>query len=406
MPRFNYRAYDGEGRLASGAIEAQSAAEAAARIAARGLRAFETHAAAGEERPAWWQLELARGPLSAHDLAETTRELAALAGADLPLDEALGLVVLQLPAGRARSAFEHVRQRVTEGASLSDAMAAEGKAFPAFMIGMLRAGEAAGALAGVLEDLAAHLEGTAELRGRITSALLYPCVLMALAALAVSAILVLLVPALAGVFQDAGAEMPVMLAALLAVRDLLAGHGQAMLAGLLLIVLLALMLSRDDRVRLLLARAALALPVGGAIIGESEAARLARTLSVLLRSGVPLVAALGTATALIRNRHMAGRLAPVADSVKEGAQLARSLAVTGALPPLIIRLATVGEETGRLESMLLHGARVLESRVERRIERLVALLTPALTIAIGLGVGGLVASVMSAMLSVNEAVLR
>jgi general secretion pathway protein F len=80
--------------------------------------------------------------------------------------------------------------------------------------------------------------------------------------------------------------------------------------------------------------------------------------------------------------------------------------VTGALPPLIIRLATVGEETGRLESMLLHGARVLESRVERRIERLVALLTPALTIAIGLGVGGLVASVMSAMLSVNEAVLR
>lgn len=406
MPRFDYRAYDGEGRLASGAVEAASAAEAAARVAARGLKVFETRASAAAAPTPWWRPELARGTLSMTELAETTRELAALAGADLPIDEALGLVVLQLSPGRAQNAFEHVRRRVTEGSSLSEAMAAEGKIFPAFMIGMLRAGEAAGALAGVLDDLAVHLERTAELRGRIASALLYPCVLMVLAILAVSAILVLLVPALAGVFEDAGAQLPVVLGVLVAIRDTLAEHGQAILAGLLLLVLLALFAARDERVRLALSRSALRLPIAGSIIAESESARLARSLSILLRSGVPLVGALGTAAGLLRNRHMAARLAPVASGVKEGAGLARRLAASGVLPPLVIRLVAVGEETGRLEPMLLHGARVLEARVERKIERLVAMLTPALTIAIGLGVGGLVASVMTAMLSVNEMVLR
>jgi general secretion pathway protein F len=142
------------------------------------------------------------------------------------------------------------------------------------------------------------------------------------------------------------------------------------------------------------------------MIVEAETAQLARVLAVQLGSGVPLVSGLGTAIGLVRFAYLRASLAGVADQVTQGIGLNRPLAAAGLLPPLLIRLVKVGEETGQLERMLLHAARVYESKVERNLERVIGLITPILTILIGIGVGSLVLSVMDAVLSINEMVLR
>ncbi len=407
MPMFSYQALDGDGRHCRGDVEAKTLAEALERLRCRGLHPFEAMAASGEAGTAWWRRDLLGGSALSHGaIAQTTHELATLIGADLPLDEALRLVALQQPAGRARTVLDRVLKAVLEGASLSDAMSAQSGAYPSFYLGMLRAGEAAGTLGPVLDELAQHLERTGEIRGRIASALVYPLVLMAMAVVAVAAILVLLVPSLAGIFADAGQQPPATVRVLLGLRWVIAEQWPLLLTGATVVALSGAALARDPRVRLALARLLLGLPVAGPLVAEVEAARFARALATLIRSGVPLVGALSIASGLVRNAFMAQRLGEVVEQVRRGSNLARPLAAAAVLPALVQRLVTVGEETGQLERMLLHAARIHEQKVGRSVERMVALITPLLTILIGLGVGGLVMSVMNAVLSVNELVFR
>lgn len=403
MPRFSYRAYDANGRPLDGELDAPSFADALERLTRQGLRPFETRpvsASTGRDRAPG-----SGRPLPHRALAQLVHELATLIAADLPLDEALRLALLNQPAGRTRAVLSTVLDEVMAGASLAAALVSTG-AFPAYVSDMVRAGESTGSLANVLEELSRHLERAGELREKIASALVYPAVLMGMALIAVATILALLVPSLAGIFADANVEPPATIRFLLTLRRVLANDTLMVIAGVLAVTVALLALRRVAGVRLAASRLLLATPFAGRLITEADAALFARVLAVQLKSGVPLVSALGTAIGLVRSGAIKSTLAGLPSEVAEGSGLARPLAAAGVLPPLVVRLVKVGEETGQLERMLLHAAKVYEGKVERSLDRIVGLITPVLTILIGIGIGSLVLSVMDAVFSINEMVLR
>lgn len=405
MPRFSYRAYDPTGREHGGEIDAPGLADALEMLARQGLRPFDTRPAEGGTAVATSGRWLSSTRLSPKALAQVVHELATLVSADLPLDEALRLALLNQPAGRSRIAVTQALEGVMGGASLSAALAST-RAFPVYLTDMLRAGESAGGLASVLDELSKHLERVNEIREKVASALVYPAVLMGMAVIAVATILALLVPSLAGIFADANVEPPATVRMLLGVRELVTDHALTLLAVVVAISAGLLVLCRIPRFQLGVSKLLLSLPFVGSSIVEAESAQLARVLAVQLRSGVPLVEALRTAVGLVRSRYLKLRLGGVAEQLTQGAFLTRPLTECGLLPPLLLRLVRVGEETGRLEQMLTHAAQVFERKGERRLERLVGLITPVMTILIGIGVGSLVLSVMDAVLSINDMVLR
>lgn len=403
MPRFRYSAYDATGRLRQGEAEAASLQAFLAWLHGQGLQPFETGEVAGSGRLPWWQRDLTGpGRLSAASLRLLTRELATLVGAEIPLDEALRLVLLQSPAGKTRLVVEAVLARVLDGDSLSKAMRAQAGMFPDDYLSMLAAGEASGTLATVLDDMALYLDRVGELRARIGSALVYPAVLMAMAVIAITLILMALVPALEPIFADAGTPPPLAFQVFAGLSSLITGYWPHLLAGTAAAILLISALLRVPAVTAALDRLWLGLPIVGSLITNMEVGRFGRALGTLIRAGVPMLAALEISRGLARNSAVRSAIGRAAEQVKEGSALARPLEESGRFPALALRLIGVGEETGQLERMLTHVAQIYEIDVQRRIDRLMSLLTPALTLAIGLVVGGLILSVMNAVLSVNE----
>jgi general secretion pathway protein F len=215
-----------------------------------------------------------------------------------------------------------------------------------------------------------------------------------------------LLPTLAPIFKDAGAEPPFIIQRLLDGQAFVARHWIALCVALACVAAGLLALSQNPQVKTQLHRLLLRMPLVGQLITMAETAKLARTLASLLGSGVPMLSALRIVEGIAGNASFTAALATASDEVKEGRMLSQALRKGGIFPSLMVRLVAVGEETGRLEPMLRHVEKIFETQVQRRIEQILTLLTPALTIVMGLVVGGLIMSVMSAILSINELALK
>ena len=404
---YRYIAYTRAGALAEGRLQATSVDDAVEMLWERGLTPFETRedAATGSHRGSRGALLTPRKP-SRRDVASFTREFATLAQSDIPLDDALRIVSEQSGMSRMRPVIASLLEAVLDGAHLSDAMARHPEAFQDDYVNMARAGEASGDMARIFGELADLLERRLDLAGRITSALVYPSVLIVMALASIAFVMAVLVPNLATIFADSGRPMPAMVALVVQMREawpLILTAGAAIGIGTLGIG--ATML-RSDHLRRVADRILLGLPLAGTLSAEQNLARFARTLGSLLRTGVPMLPALGSARSVVRNRHIGSGLEASLEAIRDGQSLGRALSGRPGIPRVALRMIAVGEETGKLGDMLLRTAIVLEQQSQRRVERLMTLLTPALTIVIAGLIGGLILTVMNAILSVNELVLQ
>lgn len=407
MPRYRYRAYAPSGAMLSGEIAATSRESALETLVKRNEIPIDLVECERFTRP-WWQRELsAPRPLPTAALAAFTRELSSLVAARLPLDEALRVITVQpmLPR-RTRLLTERLARRLSEGQSLSEALRVSGGAFPRAYTRLVAAGEASGTLDQVLSGLATDLERSAVLREKALSQLLYPAILIVAALCAVVLIVTILVPAILPIFEDARAEPPSLLVLLAAFGDLISRHGG--LIGILLaaIATAAVFARSSSAVRQRVDQTVLTLPIIGTIVRENDSARLARTLSALLANGVSAPEAIDITGETLTNAALAQTLTEARSAVEQGSTLTAPLAASNLFPELLIRLMRIGEETGQLPDMLARVADAYQTSVAQRLERVSNLITPVLTIGIGIFVGALVISVMSAILSVNELVLR
>ena len=414
MARFNYSAYDGQGELEIKEIEAADAGALSAALGRAGLYPFDiveigaaptpwmrrAGAESGEAHPG------RRGramPLS--QLGRTIRELATLIGADVPIDQALTLLSNGQTTPSATAAAG-LLERVRSGASLSEAMHAAGGVFPEYCVSMVQAGEASGSLGAVLTDLADLLDRRVDMQSRLRSALVYPMILVLMAIAAVVLIVSVLVPSLAPLFEDSGAEPPAAMQVLLFLHDTAIADWPGLLALASLLAAAVAVAIRSEPIRLIGDRLALQTPLLSGILARAETARLAHTLGALIRGGVVLPSALRIATQVVRNRTVRVAMERICEDVKEGASLSGLLERTQVLSPMALQLVAIGEETGRLDKMLAHVARIAETELQRRLELMMSLLTPLLTLLIGLGVGGLIYSVMTTILRVNDMAIR
>ena len=404
---YRYTGYTRAGAITEGRLQAISLEEAIEMLWERGLTPLETREDGARASERWWRLELLspRKP-SRRDVASFTREFATLAQSDIPLDDALRIVSEQSGTTRMQPVIASLLEAVLDGAHLSDAMARHPEAFQDDYVNMARVGEASGNMARVFGELADLLERRLDLAGRLTSALVYPSVLIVMALASIIVVMGVLVPNLAPMFAESGRSMPTMVALIVRMREtwpLIVTVGLVMGMGAFGIG--ATML-RSNHMRRAADRILLGLPLAGTLSGEQNFARFSRTLGSLLRTGVPMLPALASARSAVRNRHIGSSLEASLETVRDGQSLGRALLGRPGIPRVALRMIMVGEETGKLDEMLLRTAFVLEQQSQRRIERLMTLLTPALTIAIAGLVGGLMLTVMNAILSVNELALQ
>ncbi|WP_209393035.1 type II secretion system F family protein [Rhodoferax sp. AJA081-3] len=344
----------------------------------------------------------AKNRISQDDVAVFTQEIATLLKAGLPLDRCLEILISLSASEPVRQLMSQLREDVRGGASLSTAMDARKGVFTRFYLNMIRAGEAGGALDVVLQRLTEFMERSKELRDTVKSALIYPAILVTVSVLSVAILLVWVVPQFSQMFEESGKALPLPTQVVIAAGDAVRDYWWAMVLVVVGGFAWFGKQMREPASRLKWDKRLLDLPLLGDLIGKLEVARFSRTLGTLIGNGVTLLAALSIVKETLSNTVMAQGLTEVAAQLKEGKGLGKPLLETGLFPKLAVHLVMVGEETGKLQEMLIRVADIYDREVQTAVKRLLALMEPVLILGLGLVIGGIIMSILVAILSVND----
>jgi general secretion pathway protein F len=400
MPVFVYKAADRRGKTIDGVMEATDQ-----RAVVEQLHREEYYPirVAPQSESRGWVPSLGRGRVRGRDLLAFTQQLATLFEAGLPLDRTLAILEGLANTPRLKAVAGDLLKSVQGGSSLADAMAKHHpRPFSRLYVNMVRAGEKGGVLEVALRRLADLLEANQEFREAIVSALIYPALLTSVGGAAVVFLLTFVIPRFAQIFSDLGQAIPLPTQILLAVSGTVQAYWWALLLAAVILALSARIALETPQGRLAWDRTALRLPLIGEISLKLEVSRFARTLGTLLKSGVPVLSSLAVVREMIGNTILARAIERLSDGVKRGAGLAAPMGESGLFPPLAVHMVRVGEETGRLEEMLLKVALTFETEVRTAVKRLVALLEPGIILAMGLVVGFIVVAMLMAIFSINE----
>ena len=402
MSWFRYRALGAAGASQAGVVEGGSRAQALDSLRRSGLRPLEIAEVPASEklaRPA------AERRLSGRVLADSFEQLAVLLGAGLALDAALAVVSQSLRRSQDSAVFADVRRRVQEGATLSRALEEDPASFPPLAIAMAAAGEAEGGLDAALMKLAQSLARAEALRQTLVSALTYPGLLCLVAVGVILTMLLWVVPQFEGLFDQAGARLPLATRLLIGASDGVRRHGLELTAALILTLFGLERLSRQAGPRRVIDAAILRLPRLGALWTTVDVSRFARVLAALTIGGVALTTGVSLAARTLQSRTLAEAAERVAASLREGRSLSGAIAAEGVFPPSMLPFLRTGEETGSLGPMLERLADVLERDGRMGLERFLAVLTPLITVAMGGMVAFVIASIMTAILGFNDLAL-
>jgi general secretion pathway protein F len=400
MPEFSYKAIKGTGELVQGTLAAETEPALLAQL--RRMGCMPIHVSAKDDSTGVsWALLKRRGA-SSSDRLVFARQLATLVRAGVPLDRSLSLSrdLAENPALQAVIAA--TLKELRSGQSLANSLAANPRFFPPLYVAMVRAGEASGTLPAVLDRLVEFEEFSAELRGYLISALIYPMVLMAVGSVAIAFLLGFVVPRFAQIFEEAGKELPLPTQILMDVSQAFRDYGWIAAVVIILTVVLFSRWVRTEAGRLRWDQWRLKAPLLGDVSLKLEIARFAKTMGTLLNQAVPIISALRLTREVLSNRRVAAAVEPLIQGVKRGQGLAGPLAETRMFPALAVQLMTLGEQTGKLDSMLLELATIYDREVRVATKRLVALVEPAVILAMGLVVGTIVISTLLAIVSINE----
>lgn len=401
MPVFVYRAADRRGQTIDGVMEAPDARAVVERLHREAY--FPLRVAPHTERAGWFRFRPPLGRVRGRDLLAMTQQLATLAEAGVPLDRALSILEELAPNPRLKVIIADLLHSVRGGASLSDALAKHHpRPFPRLYINMVRAGEKGGVLEVSLRRLAEFLESRAAFTDAVVSALAYPLVITTAGAGAVIFLLTFVVPRFATIFADLKQAIPLPTQILLSISGALHDYWWLGGLGVLAAVLAWRVWTGTPDGRAQWDRVLIGLPRFGPLLRKIETARFARTLGTMLTSGVPMMGALAVVGDMMSNQVVARAVGRLGDSVRRGSTLATGMAEHAFFPILAVHMVRVGEETGRLEEMLLKTAETFEGDVRTELKRFIGLLEPIVILGMGVLVGFIVVAMMLAIFSINE----
>ncbi|MDO3379668.1 type II secretion system inner membrane protein GspF [Geoalkalibacter halelectricus] len=405
MPLFDYAGYNAQGKKVSGVVEGSGRRAALQQLKSKGIIAttIEQQSAAVKSKRSLTSL-IARRRIPVADLAAATRQLATLLSAGIPLDEALGTLAEQQEKPAFAKALNQTREEVVQGQALNQGLARHPHIFSDLYVNMVKVGESSGTLDQVLHRLADFLEEQARLRSRIQAAMAYP-VLMALIGIGVLFFLMaFVVPKVTRMLEDMDRALPLPTQLLIGTSDFLSEWW-----WLLLLLLLGALAGlrqylKTEKGQYQFDRRKLSLPLIGKLNLLLATARLTRTLGTLLRSGVPLLAALEIVQNLMDNRVLKKALEDTIIGVREGESLAQPLLRSGVFPKMVSQMAAVGEKSGELEEMLFKVADAYEHQVDSTINALLSLLEPIMILLMGTVVGFIVLAILLPIFEASQGI--
>jgi len=398
MSQFSYKAVTREGRLTQGRLEASDPRTVTQRIQGMGLIpiSIEEAIAKTEQR----RLQFQR--ITQKDLLFFSEELATLVKAGLPLDRSLSITAELASKPALRSVILDVLKQIKGGKSLAEALALHPKQFSRLYVNMIRAGEAGGVLDTILGRLVEFQREADEMRSYLISALIYPALLTVVGLGSIAILMFFVIPRFATIFTDLGAPIP------LSTQILLTLSGWTLRYWTIAVIAVAaVVFSMRDWLRTPAGRHQydvwrLRIPLLGATLLKIEIGRFARTFGTLLASSVPLIGAVRIVQDIATNQVVSEAISKIADGAKRGLGVARPMQDAGVFPPLAIHLVEVGEETGRLEVMLLQLADIYDKDVRASVKSLTSVFEPAIILVMGVIVGTVVLSMLMAIFSINE----
>jgi general secretion pathway protein F len=411
MTAFRYRAIEGNGGSVGGIIEAEDRKTALQILGERGLfpSTLEISAspALGSKTAPVEEPSRPVGPFGARvgrkDISAFTREMSALLGAAIPIPQALdGLAEEENPA--LREVVVRIADSVRKGAALSTALEEHPRLFTKLYVSMIRVGEEAGVLPKVMSDLADLLEHEDEVRGEVKAAVAYPLFVLGFGLVTVTVLLTWVMPRLFSMFQDMLTVLPLPTLLLLNLSGFL--HRYWLLVGLSLAGIIGGLwyYLRTNEGAELWDRVKLQLPVMGSVFRAAALSRFARTLGTLAKSGVSLLPALKIVENTIGNRVLAQQVARVAEETRGGDSLAGPLRKLNLFPRTVVQMIDVGEESGRLDEMLLKVAEIEERHMRARTKILISLLAPALILVVGALVGFIVIALLLPIFKMSSSI--
>ncbi len=383
MPLYAYRGLDTAGRAVGGVVDADSARGARQKLRKTGVfpTALDEERAAPTRASRLFAARAERVP--AAELAALTRQFSTLVAAGLPLVEALGALSEQAERPALAKILAQVRQEVTEGSTLADALAKHPRIFASLYINMVRAGEVSGALHVVLERLADYTENQARLLGKVRSALTYPAIMLLLSGVILFFLLSYVVPKVTRIFQETHQQLPAPTRLLLGVSDFVAEWWWLILAVLGAATVGLLRWARTEAGRERVDRWMLTIPYFGKLTQKLAVARFARTLATLLASGIGLLPALDIVKSIVDNSVLTRAIERARDAIREGQSIAPPLRESGLFPPLVVHMVAVGERSGQLEAMLGKAADAYDDEVENAVVALTTILEPIIIVFMG-----------------------
>jgi len=392
---YRYRALNSQGKIVKGVLEGDSERQVRAQLRGQEMRPVEVAAAnKADSSASGFSASTVFSRISVGDLALVTRQLATLVEANLPLDEALQAAAEQSRSTKIKGMLLQVRSRVAEGHTLAHAMGEFPRVFNEMYRAMVNAGEHAGFLGPVLQQLAEYTEQRQYTGQKLKMAMIYPFILVGVAFAVVLLLLVFVVPELVGIFEHSKRELPALTRGLIATSDFFQNYGAWLLAGLAVAFLAFQRLLRNPVRKKRWHALLLRIPGISRVVIAMDTARFASTLSILMASGVPLLESLRIAGQVLTNLVLRQDSQEVAERVQEGSSLNRALRESGRFPPMMVHMVASGEASGELEGMLERSATNQERELEMTMGTLMSLFEPLMVVFMG----GMVLTIVLAIL--------
>jgi type IV pilus assembly protein PilC len=386
---YEYSVRDRSGKIVSGKLEAESQAAVATKLKSMGYAPVSIN-----ESKAGMKKELSipgfGKKVKLKDLAVMSRQFATMINAGLSMLRSLTILAEQTENKELRRVLGEVGKDVETGLALSNAMAKHPNVFPPLMVNLTRAGEVGGFLDTVLLQVAANYESEVKLRSKIKSAMTYPVVVLIMAVLAVTGMLLFIVPVFAGMFEELGATLPAPTRVLVFLSEKMKILAPLGLVGFIVFLFVWKRVKHKDGVRNTLDPLKLKIPVFGGLFQKVALTRFCRNLGTMLKAGVPILQALDIVADTTGNVVLAHATRDVQESVRRGETLAGPLANHSVFPPMVVQMLSVGEDTGALDTMLGKIAEFYDAEVEATTESLTALLEPLMIAFLGGIVGSMI----------------
>jgi len=409
MPLFSYKVVNSLGVTEEGLREADDEQSLIVTLQSEGYIPIRV-ASASARSFLGLKMRSKRAQLSVKDITLFTRELAVLLESGLPLDRSLSILMSLTDDNESlNNLISRVLEKVKSGSSLTDALERRksgnrpaSKIFTKFYLNMIRAGEAGGSLGEVLTRLSDYMESAQELKSTVSTALIYPAILLVMSVASLFVMLIFVVPQFTEMFESAGKALPVSTQIVVGLAELLRSYWWALIGSVTgVYYYMSIQLANPVTKKVWDGRF-LNIPLFGNIILHKETANFSRTLGTLLSNGVSLLAALAIARETMDNLVLVEVIADVQEQVKQGKSMSVALLEKNSFPKMAMQMIKTGEETGRLEEMLLRVATIYDKQLKTSIQRMLAFLEPVLILSLGLMIAGIIVSILLAILSVND----